>query len=84
MGVTMPQDFEQLLKDLFGEPLSKLNQFQTDQMKRLTDKLQELAREAVKEDITKLHEEINTLRARLTTLEAERARNAADSVESSF
>ena len=80
----MPQDFEQLLKDLFGEPLSKLNQFQTDQMKRLTDRLQELAREAVKEDITKLHEEINTLRARLETLEAERARNAADSVEASF
>lgn len=80
----MPQDFEQLLKDLFGEPLSKLSQFQTDQMKRLTDKLQELAREAVKDDIAKLHEEINTLRARLATLEAERAQNAADSVQSSF
>ena len=80
----MPQDFEQLLKDLFGEPLSKLNQFQSDQMKRLTDKLQELAREAVKDDIAKLHEEINTLRARLATLEAERAQNAADSVQSSF
>jgi polyhydroxyalkanoate synthesis regulator phasin len=84
MGVTMPQDFEQLLKDLFGEPLSKLSQFQSDQMKRLTEKLQEIAREAVKDDITKLHEEINTLRARLATLEAERAQNAADSVESSF
>ena len=80
----MPQDFEQLLKDLFGEPLSKLSQFQSDQMKRLTEKLQEIAREAVKDDITKLHEEINTLRARLATLEAERAQNAADSVESSF
>jgi uncharacterized protein YPO0396 len=80
----MPQDFEQLLKDLFGEPLSRLTQFQTDQMKRLTDKLQELAREAVKDDIAKLHEEINTLRARLATLEAERAEAAADSLESSF
>ncbi|HKO57612.1 MAG TPA: hypothetical protein VJ276_17190 [Thermoanaerobaculia bacterium] len=80
----MAQDFEQLFKDLFGEPLSRLTQFQTDQMKRLTDKLQELAREAVKDDIAKLHEEINTLRARLATLEAERAEAAADSLESSF
>ena len=31
----MSNDLEQLLKDLFGEPLSRLNQFQGEQMKRL-------------------------------------------------
>ncbi|MEA2417321.1 MAG: hypothetical protein QOI58_3978, partial [Thermoanaerobaculia bacterium] len=27
----MPNDFEQLLKDLFGEPLNRLTQFSSEQ-----------------------------------------------------
>jgi uncharacterized protein YPO0396 len=80
----MAQDFEQLLKDVFGEPLSRLTQFQSDQLGKLTARLQEIAREAVKDDFTKLYTEVNELRARLTTLERERAQNAADSLEPSF
>ena len=80
----MAQDFEQLLKDVFGEPISRLTQFQSDKMKQLTDRVQELAREAVKDDFTKLHTEVAELRARLATLEAERAQNAAESLEQSF
>ena len=74
----MAQDFEQMLKEIFGEPLSRLGQFQSDQVKRLTSKLQEIAREAVKEELTKLHTEIGDLKERLTRLEAERAQAAAD------
>lgn len=80
----MAQDFEQFLKDLFGEPLSRLSQFQGEQMKKLSEKLQEIAREAVKDDLHRLHEEVNQLRSRVATLEAERATAAADSLESSF
>lgn len=80
----MAQDFEQLLKDVFGEPLSRLTQFQSDQLGKLTARLQEIAREAVKDDFTKLHTEVNELRTRLATLERERAQNAADSLETSF
>ena len=80
----MAQDFEQLLKDIFGEPLSRLTQFQSDQMGKLTAKLQEIAREAVKEELTRMHGEIGELRSRLTVLEQERAQNAADSLEQSF
>ena len=80
----MAQDFEQFLKDVFGEPLSRLTQFQGEQMKKLTEKLQEIAREAVKDDLHRLHEEVNQLRSRVATLEAERATAAADSLESSF
>ena len=80
----MAQDFEQLLKDIFGEPLSRLTQFQSDQLGKLTNRLQEIAREAVKEDFTKLHGEIAELRTRLATLEKERAQHAADSLETSF
>lgn len=80
----MAQDFEQLLKDIFGEPISRLTQFQSEQTGRLMTKLQEIAREAVKDELTRLHTEIGELRARLTVLEEERAKNAADSLEQSF
>lgn len=80
----MAQDFEQLLKDVFGEPLSRLTQFQSDQLAKLTGRLQEIAREAVKDDLAKMTTEIAELRTRLTRLEEERAQAAADSLEPSF
>lgn len=80
----MAQDFEQMLKEIFGEPVSRLTQFSSDQMQKLTSKLNELAREAVSEELTKLRTEISELRSRLTVLENERAQQAAESVESSF
>ena len=80
----MAQEFEQLLKDVFGDSLTRLTNFQSDQLGKLTAKLQEIAREALKDDFAKLHTEISDLRSRLTTLEKERAEKAADSLESSF
>ena len=76
----MLTDFEQLIKDVFGESISKLSSFQSDQMKRLQAKLQEIAREAIKEDLAKLQGEITDLRARVATLETERVQAAADQV----
>ena len=78
----MPQDFEQLLKDVFGESFSRISQFEAEQVKKLTNKFQELAREALKDELTKLRTEIAELRARVATLEHERAEHAADSLES--
>lgn len=80
----MAQDFEQLLKDVFGEPLNKLSQFQSDQVAKLTSRLQEIARDAVKDEMTKLQQEVAELRTRIARLEAERAQAAADSLEASF
>jgi uncharacterized protein YPO0396 len=80
----MAQDFETLLKDVFGEPLSRLNQFQSDQLGKLTARLQEIAREAVKDDLTRLTTEVADLRSRLARIEEERAQAAADSLETSF
>ena len=80
----MAQDFEQLFKDIFGEPLAKLTQFQSDKMSQLMGKLQEIARDAVKDELTRLNTEVSDLRARLTVLEQERAQAAADSLETSF
>src|SRR5947199_2391607 len=76
----MPQDFEQFLKDVFGEPLSRITQYSTEQRQRMQAKLQEFAREAVKDEINKLHQEIAELRARVTVLESERVQAAADQV----
>ncbi|MEK6375762.1 MAG: hypothetical protein AABO58_24040 [Acidobacteriota bacterium] len=76
----MPQDFEQFLKDVFGEPLSRLSQYSSDQMQRMQTKLQEFAREAVKDELGKLHQEVGELKARVVVLETERAAAAADQV----
>lgn len=68
----MPNDFEQLLKDIFGEPLHKLSQFSSEQSQRLQTRLQEFARDAVKDELAKLHAEVADLRARVAELEKER------------
>ncbi len=80
----MAQDFESLIKDVFGEPLSRLTQFQTDQLGKLTSRLQEIAREAVREDLARMGTELTELRNRLARLEQERAQAAADSLGTSF
>ena len=80
----MANDFEQLLRDVFGNSVDRLAKFEADQVKRLQAKLQELAREALKDELTRLHTEVADLRARVATLEAERVRAAADSIQSSF
>src|SRR5436189_266808 len=81
---TMTQDFQELLKEIFGEPISRLTQFQSDKLAKLTSRVQDLAREAVKDELAKLHQEIGELRSRVARLEQERAEKAAESLEASF
>jgi hypothetical protein len=76
----MAQDFEQFLKDVFGDSLSKISQYSSEQRQRMQSKLQEFAREAVKDELAKLHLEIAELRARVTVLESERVQASADQV----
>ena len=76
----MANDFEQLLKDIFGEPLNRLTQFSSDQTQRLQTRVQEFAREALKDEMAKLHAEVADLRARVAELEKERVEEAADAV----
>ncbi len=80
----MAQDFESLFKEVFGGPLSKLTEFQSEQLNKLTTRLQEIAREAVREDLARLGGEVTDLRNRVARLEQERAEAAADSLETSF
>jgi hypothetical protein len=76
----MPHDFEQMLKEIFGESISRLSRFESDQMAKLTGKLQDLAREAVKDDLARLTQEVADLRARVATLEADRVAASAEQV----
>jgi len=76
----MPNDFEQLLKELFGEPLNRLTQYSSEQSQKFQTRLQEFIREAVKEELAKVHTEVSDLRARVAELEKERVQDAADLV----
>jgi polyhydroxyalkanoate synthesis regulator phasin len=80
----MAQDFETMLRELFGDSLNKLSGFQNDQMKKVMSKVQDIARESLKDDLAALHTELNELRERVKVLEEERARAASDSLEASF
>ena len=76
----MPQDLDQFLREVFGEPLAKLTNFSNEQMQRLNAKLQELAREAVKDELVKLHTEVAELRSRVAVLESERVQASSEIV----
>jgi BMFP domain-containing protein YqiC len=74
-------EFETMLKDLLGGPLNRLDQLQKEQLGRILAKARDLAREAVREDLQRLTTEVADLKSRLARLEAERAEQAAESVE---
>ena len=80
----MPETIEQMLREVFGESLSRLTNFQSEQIKKLTSKLAEIARDSIKEDFVRMEREIRELRERVATLEIERAQKAADGIESAF
>ena len=77
----MAQDFEQMLRDVLGEGYSKVTKFQSDQMGKLTSKIQELAREAMQPELSRLSAEVSDLRNRIAEMETERARDAAERVD---
>ena len=76
----MAQDFESMLREVLGDSWNKLTQFQGDQVKKLTNRFSDLTREAMKDELARLHADLNDLRARVAQLEAERAEKAAESV----
>ena len=80
----MATDFEQLLKELLGDSMSKFSQFQGEQTKRISAKLHDLAREALKDEFSSLHTELADLRQRVMKLETERVQQAAESTETTF
>ena len=80
LAFAMAQDFEQFLKDIFGESVNRFTSFEKEQMKRLTNKAQDIAREALKDDLARIHSELSELRSRVAVLEAERVQASAEQV----
>lgn len=65
-------DLEQTLREIFGDSIDRLSKFQADQRRRVVDKLREMAREVVKDELTRLNNEIGDLRQRVAALESDR------------
>ncbi|HKB78345.1 MAG TPA: hypothetical protein VKH35_01390 [Thermoanaerobaculia bacterium] len=61
----MPTDVDQLLREIFGS----VTQFSSEQVRKLQTRFQEISREALKDELTKLHAEIADLRNRVAALE---------------
>lgn len=74
----MANDFEQTLREMFGESWNRLSQFQSDQIKKLTEKVHHVAREAVREDLANLQAEVAELRKRVIVLETDRGERAVE------
>lgn len=80
----MANDFEHMFREIFGEQINRFTSFQSEQMGRVVSKVQDIAREAVKEEFTRMQTELAELRARVAVLEAERAQAASDGLDASF
>ncbi|MGA7614055.1 MAG: hypothetical protein WBX15_02635 [Thermoanaerobaculia bacterium] len=74
-------DLEQTLREIFGDSVDKLTQYQRDKMQKLQSKIRDIAHEALRDDLTRLSNEIIDLKTRVTELESERVRKAAEDVE---
>lgn len=64
----MASDLDQLLRDILGN----VSQFSSEQMKKLQGRLQDFAREALKDEFARLNAEIADLRSRLAALESKK------------
>lgn len=80
----MIEDFEKMLKETFGESFDRLTQFQQGQVAKMTAKVQEMAREAVKDDLSRLSQDVADLCARVAVLEEERVESASEGIEPTF
>ena len=77
-------EFDQLLKEIMGDSWDKFSTFRDDQKGRMNQKIRELARAALHEDLTRMNNEIADLRKRMEQMEADRAETAAERVEPNF
>ncbi|MGH9457418.1 MAG: hypothetical protein ACRD2J_07225 [Thermoanaerobaculia bacterium] len=73
-------NLESMLRDVLGDSWGRLDHFQKEQVAKITGKVEDLARQAVRDEIQRLSGEIADLRARVARLEEERV-EAAEQVE---
>lgn len=71
-------DLEQTLREIFGESMDRVSRFRTDQIKKLNEKLREVARESLRDDLVRMQSDIADLKNRVAQLEAERVRSTEE------
>lgn len=74
-------DLETTIRELLGDSINRLDQFQKEQVAKITRKVEDFTRSAIREEIQRMEGEIADLRARIARLEAERV-EATEQVES--
>jgi len=67
------EEFEQAVREVFGDSAAKMAEFRDEQVERLQKKIQEIAHEGMKEELNRLSAEVLELRKRVAALEHERA-----------
>ena len=73
-------EFEQFVKDLFGESVARVVELKDEQIERVEEKIQEIAQEGMKEELNRLESEIRTLQERVARLESEKADDSGEIV----
>ncbi|HEY5611441.1 MAG TPA: hypothetical protein VIL97_09555 [Thermoanaerobaculia bacterium] len=73
-------DFEQTLREIFGDSMNRVSQFQQEQVRKLSDKIKEISKEAVHDEIARLNTDVADLRQRVAELEENRIQAAAEEV----
>lgn len=68
----MANDWEQMLKGMFGDSVERLTSIQKETVSKLSRKVEEMAREAMREEVGRLEKEIADLQRRVTLLESVR------------
>lgn len=71
-------DLEQTLREIFGESVDRVSRFRADQIKKLNEKLREIARDSLRDDLTRIQSDIADLKSRVAELEAERVRSTEE------
>ncbi|HVT44012.1 MAG TPA: hypothetical protein VMT00_06455 [Thermoanaerobaculia bacterium] len=80
----MANEIEQMLREMFGESWNKLTKFQSEQVAKITSRVEDLARAAVRDDLARLASEVAELERRVAMLEEERVKTAAEGTQANF
>ena len=73
-------EFEQFVRDLFGESVAKVVELKDEQIERVEEKIQEIAHAGMKEELNRLESEIRTLQERVARLESEKTDESGEVV----
>lgn len=73
-------ELKNFLQDVFGDSIVRIEQFREDQWARVEEKIAEIGRRSVRDEMSALAKRLDTIEHRLTLLEHERAEKMEEEV----